>query len=939
GEAVDISEWPYSIRYFKSGDPNYSADGIVHGGSGTTTTLNIAEAKSFDFSFNNSKRLPPGYSVLLHGTIAAPATASSSDIGKTAYNSFAVNTKYYPTATGGTGVEAGAWEPKEQTFVLAEANNARITNSSGVIFKDKDANNTYASGSDAAYAGVNVTLFRTDAAGTHIEGVEYHEVTDADGRFAFDHLPGGYYTIRVSLPTGAPTGASYSFATRGADDSATASHIDPLTGESGVIQLNSGETLHKTFNAGIRATAAYTVEFRENSADGALVSSVSGTKTVDGTSVTIIPGTTTGYGPPANYHIKAGTDTQRTYTPTFDDLTETLVFVVAGDLFTLSYDLNTADELAVRNDGAASETVAYNAAISSAANYASNSVGGSTAPIRTGYTFGGWYLDAATTQAVGSAPMPAEATAIYAKWDARPVTVEYNVNGGIEEIDDVEGTYGQVLSPAPANPTKAGYTFAGWYSDSDKTDSFTHGETLLTTANNVVDYETPSIATGNATLTLYAKWDANTYTISYDKGSNRASGSMDSVPALFDGDLTLAPNAFTYAGYTFSGWDAAYDERVSGEGSGANYQDFDGKADFTDKNSFLPWNIAANVQLKALWTAGNNTPYTVEHYLVSSAGTVKEDTDTLTGRTDTLATAVPRNYTGYTLNASHSQAVSAGIIDGAGRLVLRLYYEINVYTVTFTDGSDKTLDTQAVEYGEDATAPQDPSRDGFTFDGWDKEFANITADLTVAATWRERAAATPPNAPVAQTPTESTDEPGGNTPTAPAGEPGRETPAGPADESGGDTPTGPADKPTSPSTGTLTDGPNPPTSNGGTSVGIDNQSVPTTSPDSTSAASLVFSAFAFVNAILLAAGALMRRKRGDETDKRKGRGLLQAFALITGIATPVIWFALDWPFTNLTFANQWSPYVAAAFVANVGLTLAYNFRKGGRVVKTADEAK
>lgn len=58
-----------------------------------------------------------------------------------------------------------------------------------------------------------------------------------------------------------------------------------------------------------------------------------------------------------------------------------------------------------------------------------------------------------------------------------------------------------------------------------------------------------------------------------------------------------------------------------------------------------------------------------------------------------------------------------------------------VYTVTFVDWDDtKIIDIKVVE-GNDATAPSDPTRDGYKFDGWDKTFTNVTSDLTVKATY------------------------------------------------------------------------------------------------------------------------------------------------------------------------------------------------------------
>ena len=66
-------------------------------------------------------------------------------------------------------------------------------------------------------------------------------------------------------------------------------------------------------------------------------------------------------------------------------------------------------------------------------------------------------------------------------------------------------------------------------------------------------------------------------------------------------------------------------------------------------------------------------------------------------------------------------------------LVVTAQYEINTYTVTFKDWDGTELKTQEVQHGGDAEAPADPTRVGYTFTGWDKAFTNITADLVVTA--------------------------------------------------------------------------------------------------------------------------------------------------------------------------------------------------------------
>ena len=55
------------------------------------------------------------------------------------------------------------------------------------------------------------------------------------------------------------------------------------------------------------------------------------------------------------------------------------------------------------------------------------------------------------------------------------------------------------------------------------------------------------------------------------------------------------------------------------------------------------------------------------------------------------------------------------------------------HVVTFYDWDGTILATMKVPDGEAATAPADPTREGYTFIGWDKDFSNITADLDVHA--------------------------------------------------------------------------------------------------------------------------------------------------------------------------------------------------------------
>ena len=59
-----------------------------------------------------------------------------------------------------------------------------------------------------------------------------------------------------------------------------------------------------------------------------------------------------------------------------------------------------------------------------------------------------------------------------------------------------------------------------------------------------------------------------------------------------------------------------------------------------------------------------------------------------------------------------------------------------IYTVTFEDYDGMELKTEQVEQGKTAQAPEDPTREGYDFTGWDKDFSNIQSDLTVTAQYK-----------------------------------------------------------------------------------------------------------------------------------------------------------------------------------------------------------
>lgn len=66
--------------------------------------------------------------------------------------------------------------------------------------------------------------------------------------------------------------------------------------------------------------------------------------------------------------------------------------------------------------------------------------------------------------------------------------------------------------------------------------------------------------------------------------------------------------------------------------------------------------------------------------------------------------------------------------------VIKAKWAEKMYTVTFTDGVN-ALKTEKVKHGSRATSPESPSKNGYSFNGWDKDFSKITSDITITAKW------------------------------------------------------------------------------------------------------------------------------------------------------------------------------------------------------------
>ena len=108
------------------------------------------------------------------------------------------------------------------------------------------------------------------------------------------------------------------------------------------------------------------------------------------------------------------------------------------------------------------------------------------------------------------------------------------------------------------------------------------------------------------------------------------------------------------------------------------------------------------------------------------------------GSTFTVDLGTSNATTSVTTTAEGANKNAAGTVSFSNLVYTVTYEALEVtYTVTFKDWDGVILKTESVAEGGSATAPTDPTRNGYTFTGWDKNFTNVTSDLIVTAQYEE----------------------------------------------------------------------------------------------------------------------------------------------------------------------------------------------------------
>ena len=301
------------------------------------------------------------------------------------------------------------------------------------------------------------------------------------------------------------------------------------------------------------------------------------------------------------------------------------------------------------------------------------------------------------------------------RYTRKTSTITYNANGGTGAPATQTKYYGYNINLSNEVPTRDGYTFAGWGTYSGDT---------------TADYLPGALITGNGYLTLYAVWNQNAYTVSYN--ANGGSGAPASQTKYHGTALTLRSTVPTRSGYKFLGWSTSSTATSPTYTAGGSYT------------------ANANATLYAVWEK-NPTQYTVSYNANGGSGAPASQTKS-ENVAITLSSTKPTR-SGYTFLgwSTSSTATSPTYYPGSS-------YTTNA-SVTLYAVWEKLPETYTIKYnangGTGAPATQTktedvnitlsstkPTRSGYKFLGWSTSSTATSATYQPGATYSTNASVT-----------------------------------------------------------------------------------------------------------------------------------------------------------------------------------------------------
>ncbi|MDR2712583.1 MAG: InlB B-repeat-containing protein [Clostridiales bacterium] len=296
-------------------------------------------------------------------------------------------------------------------------------------------------------------------------------------------------------------------------------------------------------------------------------------------------------------------------------------------------------------------------------------------PSKTGYSFEDWYTDEDCADLYDFDTLVTSSFTLYAKWQIITYIVEFDSDGGTD-VPDETVNYGDKVTE-PAEPTKDGYDFDGWYIDGVYSDLYDFNSAVT------------------KAFTIFAKWIA-TEDVNYDVTFLLRDGdAVYKTSNINEGDTVSEPTpAPTETGYDFVGW---YTDEVC-----TMEYDFETPV-IDDLILYSKWQIKTYTV-----TFDSNGGSAVESQTVDHGSKVIKPVDP--------------SKTGYGFLNWYSDEDCTVLYDFdtpvTSNFTLFAKWAL-IYLVLFdADGGDPVPDTQLVISGGKASEPPLMNRTGYTFAGW-----------------------------------------------------------------------------------------------------------------------------------------------------------------------------------------------------------------------------
>lgn len=307
---------------------------------------------------------------------------------------------------------------------------------------------------------------------------------------------------------------------------------------------------------------------------------------------------------------------------------------------------------------------------------------GNTLPIanRPGYKFLGWY-----TEENGGMKVTSDAVVkilndskLYARWEAERYVLSFEANGGKLSSTSKQITYDENYGALPT-PTREHYIFLGWF------DNMSAGKNV--TADSLVN------TTGNHTI--YAHWEGETYTVSFD--ANGAASNPESIKVTYGNTYGTLPSV-TRTGYSFDGW----------------YTQLSGGERISSSNTVQ---ITANRKLYAHWTI---RIIIVTFYEVYGSTSTKEVYYDKPYGTLPTPSRIGYTFTGWYTDEKEGTKISESTIvkNEVGHILYAHWTPITYKIYLNANGGYVSEDYITVRFGDCFGGLPTPTREGYDFVGW-----------------------------------------------------------------------------------------------------------------------------------------------------------------------------------------------------------------------------